>query len=287
MIIPNKKLKIGFEMPVFGFGTWRVGGGRERELDNDDEADIAAIRGAIDRGITHIDTAEVYASGYTEQLIAKALQGYDRSKIFLASKAYPNFDNDGIRKSCEESLKRLETDYLDLYLIHKYISDFPLKYAMRVLDKLVDEGTIKSIGVSNFSKERLEEAQSYSSNKIVCNQVHYNLVYREPERTGLLAYCQSNDIFLVAWRPLRNMSEEGIPEILNEMSGKYHKTQAQIAINWLISQSHVLTISKTRDLKHLDENLGAIGWEMDRADVERLRSEYPGQHDISDTIALG
>lgn len=140
----------------------------------------------------------------------------------------------------------------------------------------------------HVSKERLIEAQSYTHNKIVCDQVHYNLEFREPERSHLVEYCQENDIFLVAWRPVgKGNLLEKVPLIMQEMCEKYKKTPAQIALNWLISQDNVLTLSKTRDVDHLEENLGALGWMMDQDDIERMRSEYPNQKDVSDTVPLG
>lgn len=289
MKIPTKKLKTGFEMPVYGLGTWQMGGRKEHDLSNDDEADIKGIKGALDAGITHIDTAEVYADGYSEILISRAIEGYDRSKIFLVSKVQEkNMSYEGILNSCKKSLKRLKTDYLDLYLLHRFASGFPLKDSIRALDKLIEDGLVRNIGVCNFNKEHLAEAQGYTKNKIVCNQVHYNLEFREPEATGLLEYCQTSDVFLSAWRPVGKGNLLGsITPVVKEMCDKYKKTPAQIALNWLISQPNVITLSKTRHVDHLNENLGAIGWEMDKSDIERLRKEYPNQQIISDTVPLG
>jgi diketogulonate reductase-like aldo/keto reductase len=289
MKIPTKKLKIGFEMPVFGLGTWQMGGKREHDLANDDEADILAIRSAIDLGVTHIDTAELYGGGHSEVLLGKAIKGYDRSKLFIVSKVKAeNMAHESVINSCKKSLERLETPYLDLYLLHRHNPEFDLKRTMEALDELARDGLIKNIGVSNFTKESLEEAQSYTENKIVCNQVHYNLEFREPKVTGLLDYCQKNDVFLVAWRPVGKGNLLGdIPPILEDISNTYKKTLAQIAINWLISQPYVLTLSKTRSIEHLQENLGAVGWEMNPEDIERLRKEYPSQKNISDVVPLG
>lgn len=289
MKIPTKKLKTGFEMPVFGLGTWQMGGRKERDLKNNDAADIAAIKAALDTGITHIDTAEVYADGYAETLVGKAIQGYNRSKILLASKVQAlNLKYDDVLRSCEQSLKRLGTDYLDLYLMHRYSSDAPLKGSIQALDRLVSEKVVRNIGVCNFGVEHLREAQGYTNNKIVLDQVHYNLEFREPEQKGVLDYCQKNDVFLVAWRPVgKGNLLESIPPVLKEMSAKYKKTPAQIAINWLVSQSNVLTISKMRNPAHLEENLDAVGWQMETADIERLRNEYPDQKFISDAVPLG
>jgi len=107
--IPTKKLHNGFEMPVYGFGTTSMGGHRERNFDNDDNADIATLNAAIDSGITHFDTAELYAGGYTEQLLAKAIKGYDRSKLFIVSKVKAaNVAYADVIVSCKKSLQRGE-----------------------------------------------------------------------------------------------------------------------------------------------------------------------------------
>lgn len=289
MEISTKKLKTGFEMPVFGLGTWQMGGRKEHDLSNDDEADIKGIRNALDVGITHIDTAEVYADGYTETLVGKAIKGYDRSKILLVSKVQAdNLSYENILKSCKKSLERLQTNYLDLYLLHRYSKEHPLKDSIRALDKLIENGLVKHIGVCNFNKEHLAEAQSYTKNKIVCDQVHYNLEFRELEKTGLLKYCQENDVFISAWRPVgKGNLLEDIPPVLKEMCDRYKKTPAQIAINWLISQPNVITLSKTRHIDHLNENLGALDWKMEEIDIEKLRNEYPNQQVVSDAVPLG
>lgn len=289
MNIPIKKLKTGFEMPVFGLGTWQMGGRTEHDVNNNDESDIKAIQAALDLGVTHIDTAEIYADGYTEIIVGKGIKDFDRSKIFLASKVQKkNLNYENIIDSCKKSLARLQTYYLDLYLLHQYNPEIPLKESMEALDKLVSDGLVKNIGVCNFTKEHLEEAQSYTKNKIVCNQVHYNLIFREPEIKGLVEYCQVNDIFLSAWRPVQKGAIlENIPSVLEEMCKKYNKTPSQVAINWLISQPYVVTLSKTSNTEHLNENLGALDWQMEQSDIEKLSKEYPNQQDISDAVPLG
>lgn len=288
MKIPIKKLKSGFEIPVYGLGTSRMGGHDERDVNNDDDADIAGIKAALDAGVTHIDTAEVYANGHSEILIGKAIKGYNRSNIFLVSKVQAdNMAYENILNSCKKSLERLQTNYLDLYLLHRFSEKHSLRDSIRALDKLVDEGLIRNIGVCNFSKEHLIEAQSYTKNKIVYNQVHYNLEFREPEVTGLLEYCQNNDIILSAWSPLdKGNILRNIPDVLQEMCNKYAKTPVQIALNWLMVQPNVIILSKTRQTDHLNENLGAIGWQMDEEDVEKLRREYPNQKTVNQHIIL-
>lgn len=291
MNIPTKKLKNGFEIPEYGLGTWQMGGRYERDFKNDDKADIVAIQTAIENGVTHIDTAELYADGHAEELIAQAIKekNFDRKTLFIVSKVPGEHQGyEGVLNACKESLRRLNTDYLDLYLLHDYVDDFPLEETMKAMVELKDEGFIKNIGVSNFGVEHLKEAQSYSKYPIVCNQVHYNLKVREVEKSGLLKYCQENDIMIVAYRPTeKSKLYENVPSVIEEMCKKYKKTFAQISINWLISQPNVVTIAKTRKLEHLEENLGAIGWRMENEDIEKLHQEFPNQVEISDVLPLG
>jgi len=275
-------------MPVFGIGTWQMGGRVVHNPTNDDARDIAAIKAAIDLGVTHIDTAEMYAAGHAEELVAAAIKGHDRSKLFIVSKVLDvHLSHEDVIRSCKASLMRLNTPYLDLYLIHHPNPRIPLKETMAALDELKEQGLVKNIGVSNFTAERMKEAQSYTKNKIVANQVHYNLLFREPERRNLLKYCQDNDAFLIAWRPVEKgvLTNSGIP-LLDALCKKYNKTPAQVAINWLISQKNVITLAKTSSLMHLNENLGAVGWTMDSADIEKLRKEFPGQQDVSNAVPL-
>lgn len=288
MKIPTKKLQNGFEMPVYGLGTWEMGGKTTHDPTNDDNVDIRAIQEAIQEGVTHIDTAESYADGYTEILVGRAIKECDRSLLFLASKVKgENLAYDDVIRAVQGSLERLKTDYLDLYYAHRYNPAIPVKETMRAMDTLVEEGLIKHIGVCNYTVEELEEAQSYAKNKIVVAQQHLNLKYRESEKRGVLKYCQENDMFFMAWRPLqKGLLINEASSILSEMAQKYHKTPAQIALNWLISQENVVTISKTRDVAHLKENLGALDWEMEPEDVKRLRNNYPNQEAVSDAVPL-
>lgn len=291
MNIPTKKLKNGFEIPEYGLGTWQMGGRNERDPANDDRADIEAIKNSIARGVIHIDTAEIYANGHSEELIAIALKEnkIKREDIFLVSKVPGEHQGyEGVINACKKSLERLGTDYLDLYLLHDYDDIFPLDETMRAMVELKEKRLIKNIGVSNFGIVHLKEAQSYCKYPIVSNQVHYNLRVREVEQSGLLKYCQENDIMVVAYRPTeKSKLFETTPKIIEDMCKKYNKTFAQISINWLISQPNVVTLSKTRDPKHLEENLGAIGWQMEKEDIEKLRNEFPNQINISAIVPLG
>jgi len=265
-----------------------MGGDIKHDPNNDDDADITAIKKAIDSGITHIDTAEMYAEGYAEKLIAQAIKGYDREKLFIVSKVSPlNLHYDNLINSAQKTLKGMKIDYLDLYLIHFPNPKVPMRETMQAMDRLIEKGLVKNIGVSNFSVEQLKEAQSYTNNKIVANQLHLNLIYREPVKSGLLDYCQKNDIMFIAWRPVQKgvLTARGTG-LLDKMCEKYNKTPAQIAINWLISLDNVVTLAKTRNIKHLEENLGAIGFRMEQKDIDKLTNKFPDQQYISDARHL-
>ncbi|MCL5985182.1 MAG: aldo/keto reductase [Actinobacteria bacterium] len=284
MEIPTKKLKNGFEIPVFGIGTSGIGEDSNRDPNNDDQTDINSIRAALDMGITHIDTAEIYSHGHSEELIGQAIKEYNREKLFICSKVYhTNLHYNDLIRSAKNSLKRLVTNYLDLYLIHLPNKDVPFKRTMSAMDSLIDNGLVKYIGVSNFNVQQVKEVQSYSKNKIVVDQVQYNLIYREPERVGILEYCQKNDVILSAWAPIQKgiLTNEGV-KILDDMCDKYDKTPAQIAINWLISQDNVITLVRCRNIDHLKENLGAIGWTIQFSDIEKFRSDFPCQKETGE-----
>ncbi len=287
MIIPAKKLKCGFAMPMFGMGTWCMGGDQQRDPENDGQENIASLIAGLERGLTRIDTAEMYAEGFAEKIVGQAIKGRSRQQLFITSKVWSdNLSYDGVLRAAVNSLKRLNTSYLDLYLIHKPNDNFPLEETIKALDRLKNEGMIRNIGVSNFALERLARAQALSEHKIVMNQVHYNLLCREPETSGLLRYCQENDIFLEAWRPLQKSGFLSLKcEILEQICRKYRKTRPQIAINWLISQPNAVTISTMRSPKHIEENLGAVGWNMEPQDIALLR-DMSGTIPISDAVPL-
>jgi len=140
MQIPTKKLKNGFEIPMLGIGTWPMGWYRTRDLENDDAKDIEALKYAIDSGITALDTAEMYAGWYAETLLWEAIKPYKREDLFISSKVRgDNCSYQAIKKACENSLKRLGTDYIDLYYIHWRDTSFPLEESMKAMNELLDE----------------------------------------------------------------------------------------------------------------------------------------------------
>lgn len=263
-----------------------MGGGMSPDTSND-EREVLAISAALDRGVYHIDTAEMYGNGHSEELVGQAIKGRSREKLIIATKVMGhNQSYDDLLRSFEASCNRLGVDYVDLYMLHHYPSPgIPIQDTMRAMDYLVTQGVVKNIGVCNLSVNRFKEAQKYSNNKIVCNQLEYSLQYREAEVRGIIEYSQENDIMVVAWGPLQagTLAEGGL---LLDIAKKYGKTPYQVAINWLISQENVVTIPKTSSFEHLDENLGALGWELSNDDVALLTSQFPGQMTVSDRVPL-
>ena len=279
----NKTLKCGFSMPVLGMGTWQMGGRMERDSRNDDAGQIQALKTGLDLGFNLIDTAESYADGKAEELVGEAIRGYDRGKLFLTSKVWKtHVAYDDVLRAAENSLKRLGTDYLDLYLYHQVNNEVPLKETMRAFDRLVLEKLVRHIGVSNFALERFKRAQACAEHKIVVNQIHYSLSVREPE-SELLPWLQENDVMIQAWRPLR-----GVPDcaLLNELCTKYGKTKSQIALNWLIMQKNIVTITASSSARHIQDNLDAAAFEMAPSDVELLMRDFPEKKFISDAVPL-
>lgn len=265
------------KIPVLGIGTWRLGGDRRPDSRHDKE-DIVSIKNAIKLGYTHIDTAELYGGGHTEELVGKAIRGFDRKALFITSKVWgANLHYHDVIAAAKRSLDRMKTEYIDLYLVHMPNPDIPIKETMEAMDFLVEQGLVRCVGVSNFSAEQLEDAQRYSKNKIVVNQIEYNLLTRNKglytagmEKTTI-SYCQAKDILVIAWRPLAlgQLAKPGFT-LLDELAKKYKKTQAQVAINWLISKKGIVTIVKAASIKHLQENLGSVGWQLKPEDMTRL-----------------
>jgi len=266
------------KIPVIGLGTWKIGGGREGDNSQDKES-IEAIRNAIKLGYSHIDTAEMYGLGHCEELVGEAIKSFDRAKLFITTKVTnTNLNYDDVIAAAKGSLRRLQTDYIDLYLIHAPNPNIPIEETMRAMDYLVEQGLVRFIGVSNFTVEDLKEAQKHARNKIVANQIEYSLLTRNKGRywgnqgmeSRTIPYCQDNEIVVIAERPIeRGLLLKPHP-VMDKLALKYRRTKAQIAINWLISKKNVVTIPKSTNLKHLRENLGALEWKLSEEDMKLL-----------------
>ncbi|MFH1694404.1 MAG: aldo/keto reductase [Patescibacteria group bacterium] len=276
------KLNNGFELPKVGLGTWEMGGGMETDT-SEDELSLKAIRSALETGYRHIDTAEVYGDGHAEELVGEATKDFNREELIIASKvAKTNLGYGDVLSAAERSLERLGMDYIDIYYIHAPNPEIPMEETMKALNKLVDDGLIKHIAVSNFTVEMLEEAQRLADTKIVANQIEYSLSaqiesnyrYNRDVISNVVPYCQENDVLVVAYRPINRRELLKPNEALDKMAEKYGKTRAQIAINWLVSQKNVATIPMTQNEQHLRDNLDAGLWEMDTEDIAYLGEAY-------------
>lgn len=260
-----------------GLGTWEMGGGYAPDRSRDEEA-VSAIRYAVELGMNHIDTAEMYGGGHAEELVGIALRGFPREEVFVASKVLPeHLRYDDLIRSCEASLRRLGIKYIDLYMIHWPNPKIPLRESMKALERLYKDGKIRHIGVSNFPVELLEEARSYLSTvDVVANQVPYSLLSRSIEK-DLLPYCKREKITITAYSPfgkgrlvelMRSRGELSI--LLNELARKYQRSPLQVALNWIVYHENVITIPKAVKREHLEENAGASGWRLSEEDHRRL-----------------
>ncbi len=272
-------LKNGFSLPVLGMGTWLFGGRETRDPANDDAGQIAALQAGIEAGFSLIDTAEYYAGGYAETLTGRAIAGYPRAGLFLTSKVWKtHLKRDDVLRAAENSLRRLGTDYLDLYLYHQVSEQVPLEETIGAMNELVERKLVRYIGVSNFAPTRLERAMRASSVPIVLNQVHYSLKFREPESSGLLDFCREHDVLVQAWRPVRGVETCPLTE---ELCRKYELSLHQLALAWLMSQKNIGTITAMKNPAHLPENIRAAETVLAEPDVERLRQEYPDVNYVS------
>lgn len=260
-----------FRIPVLGMGTWCFGGRTEHDPENDDAGQIYALQQGIEAGFTLIDTAEYYAAGYAEELIGRAIKGYDRSRLFITSKVWKtNASREGVLRSCELSLKRLGIDCLDCYLYHHFNPEIPLEETIGALNKLVERGMTRSIGVSNFSVSLLMKAVACSDAPIVMNQVHCNLAVREALEE-LQEVCREKRIVLQAWRPVRDLEET--PEC-SALCRKYGITFQQLALAWLLNMPEIAVITAMKNPCHLSENMAALNVCLEPEDMKILNS-YP------------
>lgn len=267
------KLKNGLEIPEFGIGAWKLGDNLENEKD-----EIDSIKSGLDMGIKLIDTAEMYGDGASERLIGKAIKGYNRKDLYIVSKVCPfNAGKKQIFKSLENSLARLETNYLDLYLIH-WKGNVPLAETVECMEKLVQMGKIKSWGVSNFDVDDMKELLRIPNGEnCVVNQLMYHLGSRgiEYELKPLL---DKHNIKIMAYCPLAHGGETRKRlienEIVKKIARKYNATELQILIAFLLNKN-VIVIPGSKNIKHIEENYKARNINITSTDMEILQNEFP------------
>ncbi|HSL29463.1 MAG TPA: aldo/keto reductase, partial [Anaerolineales bacterium] len=244
----------GVSVPKIGFGTWRIGGDSYPDPERD-PASMNALRTALEVGYTHFDTAEVYAGGHSEELLGRAIREAKtkRESIFIATKVDPgHLQYEQVLRACDSSLRRLQMEYVDLYLIHWPRIGMKLEDTFRALNKLVRDGKVRHLGVSNFNLKLLKHSQSLSETPLLTDQVPYRLPDRSYVENGVLAYCQAADILLTAYSPVkfRNLPAN---TILQEIADAHSATPFQIALAWLVAQPRVITIPMSLNPQHIRE----------------------------------
>ena len=221
----------GVRVPVLALGTWQYRGG------------VEPLRAGIDLGAVFIDTAESYG---TEEVVGQTIRGM-RDRVFVATKALPrHFRRKELIHAAEQSLKRLNTDYIDLYQLHWPNYRIPIAETMSAMEQLAESGKVRFIGVSNFSRREFEQAQrSLSRNMIASDQVRYSLVDRTIE-DDLLPFCESKQITVLAFSPLdhglQNLRRFDPEDVLGQVARETGKTRAQVALNWCLCRKPVIAI---------------------------------------------
>jgi diketogulonate reductase-like aldo/keto reductase len=265
----------GLTLPKIGFGTWTVGG-EATPNPAVDSASMTALRSALEVGYTHFDTAEYYAGGHAEELLGRVVRETRtrRENLFITSKVSPEHLAYGnVIKSCENSLRRLEMDYVDLYLIHWPCVGMNLEEAFRALNKLVRDGRVRHLGVSNFKLKLLKQAQACSETPILTDQVPYSLPNHEYVENGVIEYCRQNDILVTAYSPVKFRSIR-VNKVLREVAKAHAATPFQIALAWLVNQPRIITIPMSSNPVHIRENFDAADIELGADEIHRLNNAW-------------
>jgi len=266
--VPLVKLPSGDQMPALGQGTWFMGDDRQRRKE-----EIDALRLGIDLGMRLIDTAEMYGSGASEELVGEAIAGR-RDEVFLVSKVLPsNAAKTDVIAACEKSLRRLGTDQLDLYLLH-WRSRTPLSETLEGFAALTEAGKIRHWGVSNFDVADLEELTGLPGGSAVqTNQVLYNLSRRGIE-WDLLPWAREHSLPIMAYSPIeqgRILDHSG----LKSVAAEHGATAAQVAIAWLLQREGVVAIPKAGTTVHVKENRAALNVHLTDEDLATLDRIFP------------
>jgi diketogulonate reductase-like aldo/keto reductase len=260
----------GETVPVLGQGTWNLGDdARQRS------AEVDALRLGLDLGMSLIDTAEMYGSGAAERLVGEAIRGR-RDGVFLVSKVLPqNASARGTVRSCEESLKRLETDRIDLYLLH-WRGNIALEETLEGFESLLHSGKIRYWGVSNFDVADLEELVALAGgDKVATDQVLYNLTRRGIER-DLLPWCRagSHRIPVMAYSPIEQGRLLEHPA-LRAVAARHEATPSQVALAWVLRAEGVIAIPRTGKIAHVRDNRAALDLRLTQQDLQELEGAFP------------
>ena len=268
--IRSATLPGGETIPVLGQGTWRMGEDKSKR-----PSEVAALRTGIDLGMNLIDTAEMYADGGAERVVGEAIAGR-RDQVFVVTKFYPqNATRERMAAACDRSLRRLNTEQIDLYLLH-WRGEVPLRETLAGFEDLLEAKKIRYAGVSNFDVDDMEELARIKGGleRIVTNQVLYNLERRGIE-WDLVPWMRKRRRPIIAYSPV----EEGLlthpHPLLKRVAERHDATPAQVALAWVIRNDGVIAIPKAADPKHVRENRGAADIKLTKRDLDELDESFP------------
>jgi diketogulonate reductase-like aldo/keto reductase len=261
-------LPSGERVPAFGLGTWQMGDDSKARAE-----EIATVRLALDLGVTVIDTAEMYGDGRSEKLIAEAILGR-RDEAFLVTKVYPhNASEKGCIAACERSLRRLQTDRIDLYLLH-WRGQVPLEETLAGFRALQGAGKIRHYGVSNLDLADTQELWALPGGAgVATDQLLYNLARRgiEPD---LLPWLRARRVPIMAYSPLEQAKLLRQAKLL-AFAKRHAMTPAQAALAWLLAHEDVIVIPKTGNRERLKENIAALEQPLTAAQIAELEGLFP------------
>ncbi len=258
---------------AIGIGTWHIGEGNQAKT----ESEMAALKFGLDHGINVIDTAEMYGEGKSETLIGNVIKNYSRSDFQLISKFYPFHATPKlIEQSLKASLKRLQTDYLDLYLLH-WRGQTPLAETVEGLENMVQAGLIRNWGVSNFDIEDLKELDALPAGKNCrVNEDLYNIGSRGIEYS-ILPWQKEHHMSFIAYSPFGSDGSEylKIAPVIQEMAKQKHITAYQLLLAWVIRNHDLLSIPKSSSAEHMKQNIEAVDISFSADELELLDKTYP------------
>lgn len=260
-------------IPAIGQGTWYMGENAAQR-----RQEVAALQRGIDLGLTLIDTAEMYAEGGAEHVVGEAIRGR-RDEVYLVSKVYPwNAGGQKAQAACEASLKRLGTDYLDLYLLH-WRGNIPFEDTIAAMESLMAQGKIGRWGVSNLDADDMQTLWMLQGGKeCATNQVLYHLGSRGIEY-DLLPWCAERHMPVMAYCPLaqagRLRDDLMNDPVVNAIARDKGVTAAQVLLAWVIRRPGVLAIPKASTIKHVEENAAALDVKLTAQDIEQLDAAFP------------
>lgn len=265
----------GQEVLNLGQGTWRIGDDPKKH-----NQEVEALRSGIEKGLTLIDTAEMYGEGKSESLVGEAIEFYNREELFLVSKVYPhNAGERNMFESCENSLKRLGVNELDLYLLH-WPGTVPLQETVDCFEELKRQGKIKAWGVSNFDLEEMQHLLSLRNGENVqTNQVLYHLASRGIE-VVLRDYLQENKIPIMAYCPIIGQEPDKKEKVYNSPTvnriAKAHGISIiQLLLAWVMQQKNMVAIPKAGSKEHVLQNIDVFDIELSQEDLALLDEAFP------------